>query len=156
MAVPGTPDERLAYVNPAFVSDLHYYETGSAEAVPETSAPTATAADATDSDSVVAKMTSPPSPATAVAPASSLPAKPTLTSAVVAAAILEKQTSFKELSEKLSSAAVSGQPGAGSLKGKQSPKGSEDGKPVAPDGGCLAWAIVAASFMVSFLQVSTL
>ena len=29
----------------------------------------------------------------------------------------------------------------------------EDGKEAPPDGGCLAWSIVFASFMVSFLQV---
>jgi hypothetical protein len=77
---------------------------------------------------------------------------------VVAAAILEKQTSYKELSEKLNSscsAAVSGQPGAGNGNGNSKSKpAAEEGKPAAPDGGCLAWAIVAASFMVSFLQVS--
>jgi hypothetical protein len=77
---------------------------------------------------------------------------------VVAAAILEKQTSYKELSEKLNSScsgAVSGQPCAGNGNGNSKNKAAaEEGKPAAPDGGCLAWAIVAASFMVSFLQVS--
>jgi hypothetical protein len=72
---------------------------------------------------------------------------------------LEKQTSYKELSEKLNSscsAAVSGQPGAGNGNGNSKSKpAAEEGKPAAPDGGCLAWAIVAASFMVSFLQVSS-
>ncbi len=74
---------------------------------------------------------------------------------------MEKQTSYKELSEKLNSscsAAVSGQPGAGNGNGNGNSKSkpaAEEGKPAAPDGGCLAWAIVAASFMVSFLQVSS-
>jgi hypothetical protein len=50
---------------------------------------------------------------------------------------------------------VSGQPGAGNGNGNSKGKPvAEEGKPAAPDGGCLAWAIVAASFMVSFLQVS--
>ena len=151
MAVPGRPDERLAYVNPAFVSDLYYYETGAAEAVPESSASNTTANNNNDD-----KNTSTSSSDTNNKTTSSENGKPTLSSAVVAAAILEKQTSFKELSEKLSNAAVSGQPGAGSSSSSSSKEKEkeESGKPAAPDGGCLAWAIVAASFMVSFLQVS--
>jgi hypothetical protein len=146
MAVPGSPnDERLAYVNPAFVSDLYYYETGSAEAVPE--------APASQNNAEAASSTTTTSNSDTKSAATTAAAKPALSSAVVAAAILEKQTSFKELSEKLSCAAVSGQPCAGSGKEKAA-EDSSGSKPTAPDGGCLAWAIVAASFMVSFLQVS--